>query len=154
MANSEQKLEKPTIAPKPRNKVEILAEKAELLKNQIDEVLSKQNNLILKQERQKSQVDLETQSMETLKNDKKVKERTSLLLDDPQGNKEKLETMIQVATERKKQLEVQWQEHQAPLQKHLDSFKDKNSDKVVSLILFEWFKVLIIVNFRNERRTS
>ena len=83
MANSEQKLEKPAIAPKPRSKLEILAEKAELLKHQIDEKLTKQNNLIIKQEQQKSQVNLEAEAMEKLKNDKKVKERTSLLLDDP-----------------------------------------------------------------------
>lgn len=136
-ADSEQKLEKPAIAPKPKSKVEILAEKAELLKAQIDEKLINQNNYIIQQARQTSQVELEARTLEKLKNDKKIKERTSLLLDDPQSNKEKLESMIHVAIERKKQLETQWQDHQAPLQNHLDSFKDKNSDKLVRIFLIE-----------------
>ncbi|XP_062564380.1 coiled-coil domain-containing protein 22 homolog [Armigeres subalbatus] len=65
-----------------------------------------------------------------LKEEKKIKERTHILLEDPEVNVKKLETIIAAGDERMKKLQNQWDTHRVPLVDTLDAYRLKNSDKL------------------------
>lgn len=60
------------------------------------------------------------QKLRDLKGQKKTKERTLLVLENPQENTLKLKKMIENSGERMKRLQEQWIEHKTPLQLRID----------------------------------
>ncbi|XP_058461138.1 coiled-coil domain-containing protein 22 homolog [Malaya genurostris] len=64
-----------------------------------------------------------------LKNEKKFKERTQILLEDPDVNVTKLEGIIAAGGERMQKLQDQWKAHRAPLLATMDSHIAINSNK-------------------------
>uniref|UniRef100_A0A182TCP3 Coiled-coil domain-containing protein 22 homolog n=1 Tax=Anopheles maculatus TaxID=74869 RepID=A0A182TCP3_9DIPT len=67
---------------------------------------------------------------EKLKEEKKIKERTHILLENPEVNVAKLESIIAAAGEKMKKLQTQWETHRAPLMATLQEHQAKNSDQV------------------------
>ncbi|XP_049290987.1 coiled-coil domain-containing protein 22 homolog [Anopheles funestus] len=67
---------------------------------------------------------------EKLKEEKKIKERTHILLENPEVNVAKLESIIAAAGEKMKKLQSQWESHRAPLMATLQEHQAKNSDQV------------------------
>uniref|UniRef100_A0A8W7PI06 Coiled-coil domain-containing protein 22 homolog n=1 Tax=Anopheles coluzzii TaxID=1518534 RepID=A0A8W7PI06_ANOCL len=67
---------------------------------------------------------------EKLKEEKKIKERTHILLENPEVNVAKLESIIAAAGEKMKKLQSQWEAHRAPLVATLEEHQAKNSDQV------------------------
>uniref|UniRef100_A0A182PQX5 Coiled-coil domain-containing protein 22 homolog n=1 Tax=Anopheles epiroticus TaxID=199890 RepID=A0A182PQX5_9DIPT len=67
---------------------------------------------------------------EKLKEEKKIKERTHILLENPEVNVAKLESIIAAAGEKMKKLQSQWEAHRAPLLATLEEHQAKNSDQV------------------------
>ncbi|XP_053659330.1 coiled-coil domain-containing protein 22 homolog [Anopheles marshallii] len=67
---------------------------------------------------------------EKLKEEKKIKERTHILLENPEVNVAKLELIISAAGEKMKKLQSQWESHRAPLMATLQEHQAKNSDQV------------------------
>uniref|UniRef100_A0AAG5DNG7 Coiled-coil domain-containing protein 22 homolog n=1 Tax=Anopheles atroparvus TaxID=41427 RepID=A0AAG5DNG7_ANOAO len=65
-----------------------------------------------------------------LKDEKKVKERTHILLENPEVNVAKLESIIAAAGEKMKKLQSQWETHRAPLVATLEEQQAKHSDKI------------------------
>ncbi|XP_065080310.1 coiled-coil domain-containing protein 22 homolog [Ochlerotatus camptorhynchus] len=65
-----------------------------------------------------------------LKEEKKIKERTHILLEDPEVNVKKLEAIIAAGGERMKKLQDQWDAHRTPLVETLEAHRVKNSDKL------------------------
>uniref|UniRef100_A0A182YL70 Coiled-coil domain-containing protein 22 homolog n=1 Tax=Anopheles stephensi TaxID=30069 RepID=A0A182YL70_ANOST len=65
-----------------------------------------------------------------LKEEKKIKERTHILLENPEVNVAKLESIIVAAGEKMKKLQSQWETHRAPLMAQLQEHQAKNSDQV------------------------
>ncbi|XP_035892487.1 coiled-coil domain-containing protein 22 homolog [Anopheles stephensi] len=65
-----------------------------------------------------------------LKEEKKIKERTHILLENPEVNVAKLESIIVAAGEKMKKLQSQWETHRAPLMAQLQEHQVKNSDQV------------------------
>lgn len=65
-----------------------------------------------------------------LKDEKKIKERTHILLEDPEVNVRKLQGIIAAGGERMKKLQDQWDAHRIPLEKELEGYREKHSDKL------------------------
>lgn len=65
-----------------------------------------------------------------LKDEKKIKERTHILLEDPEVNVKKLQGIIAAGGERMKKLQDQWDAHRIPLEKELEGYREKHSDKL------------------------
>ncbi|XP_061515734.1 coiled-coil domain-containing protein 22 homolog [Anopheles gambiae] len=68
--------------------------------------------------------------VEKLKEEKKIKERTHILLENPEVNVAKLESIIAAAGEKMKKLQSQWEAHRSPLVATLEEHQAKNSDQV------------------------
>ena len=79
-----------------------------------------------------------------LKNQKKIKERTHIMLEDPAVNLKKLEDIINAGHERMKKMTEQWEEHREPLVKTLEASNAKHSDK--------WKKSELIIEQTNTTR--
>uniref|UniRef100_A0A182R0G4 Coiled-coil domain-containing protein 22 homolog n=1 Tax=Anopheles farauti TaxID=69004 RepID=A0A182R0G4_9DIPT len=67
---------------------------------------------------------------EKLREEKKIKERTHILLENPEVNVAKLESIISAAGEKMKKLQSQWETHRAPLVETLEQHAAKNSDQI------------------------
>lgn len=65
-----------------------------------------------------------------LKDEKKIKERTHILLEDPEVNVRKLQGIIGAGGERMKKLQDQWDVHRIPLEQELEGYRVKHSDKL------------------------
>lgn len=65
-----------------------------------------------------------------LQNEKKLKERTQLLLENPAENVVKLVKILQTAQERMKKLQEQWNEHRVPLEQQIQTAQQNNAQYV------------------------
>lgn len=65
-----------------------------------------------------------------LQNEKKMKERTQLLLENPEENLMKLAKILQTAQERMKKLQEQWDEHRIPLEQQIQTAQQNNAQYV------------------------
>lgn len=96
----------------------------------------------LLQIRQDLQTDMNECKMETdklmdqlpqLQNDKKIKERTQLLLENPEENIAKMTKVLAASQERIKKLKDQWDEHRIPLEQQIDVARQSSNSKYVSV---------------------
>lgn len=65
-----------------------------------------------------------------LQGEKKMKERTQLLLENPEENMTKLIKILATAQERMKKLQDQWDEHRIPLEQQIQTAQQNNSQYV------------------------
>lgn len=82
-----------------------------------------------KKEQQKS-IEGETVQLERLKVDLKLKTQVTMLLDDPEESKLKLEQSLEAATRRRENLNNKFESHKQPLEAHLESFSGTNAVKL------------------------
>lgn len=66
-----------------------------------------------------------------LKSERKVAERTNLLLENPDVNLSKMEKVLSTTQERIGKLREQWNEHRQPMMQQLDAAKQSSSQKYV-----------------------
>lgn len=97
------------------SEIEILEEEIEQLQSQIEIEETQQRGLLLEQEQIQEKLSQGITELEKLKNQKKIVERTVMLLDDPESNEQKLLEMIEVSKRKMQSLQQQWDEHKKPL---------------------------------------
>ncbi|KXJ77766.1 coiled-coil domain-containing protein 22 homolog [Aedes albopictus] len=120
-----------TVESKPgKTPLETLQEEIEALQQEIEQ--SSQEGVQLESNRREIDETMEVQrkTVIKLKEEKKIKERTHILLEDPEVNVKKLEVIIAAGGERMKKLQDQWDVHRIPLVETLDAYRLKNSDKL------------------------
>lgn len=81
----------------------------------------------------------ETEVITKLRSEKKIKERTHLLLENPEVNLSKMKTVLATTQERINKLKVQWEEHRVPLVEQLEKAKQSSTKQYVSLKEFFFF---------------
>uniref|UniRef100_A0A2M4ALB1 Coiled-coil domain-containing protein 22 homolog n=1 Tax=Anopheles triannulatus TaxID=58253 RepID=A0A2M4ALB1_9DIPT len=110
------------------NQMALIEEDMQQLRSSLAEIQTEGQTLRAKRET----IDRETKSIEQtvgrLKEEKKVKERTHILLENPEVNIAKLEAIIVAAGEKMKKLQSQWESHQAPLLAKLEEHRGRSSD--------------------------
>lgn len=78
-------------------------------------------------------------SLPQLQNEKKLKERTQLLLENPEENLVKLAKILQTAPERMKKLQDQWDEHRRPLEQQIQTTQQNNAQYVSGWFIHSTF---------------
>lgn len=74
-----------------------------------------------------------------LQNEKKIKERTQLLLENPDENIIKMTKVLATSQERIKKLKDQWDEHRIPLEQQIEIARQSSNSKYVSFKIFSIF---------------
>lgn len=77
----------------------------------------------------------EIDAITKLKSERKVAERTNLLLENPEVNLSKMEKLLATTQERFNKLRDQWDEHRRPMLQQLETAKQSSTQKYV-IILF------------------
>lgn len=109
--------------------LDILNTEIETLKKVIEENVSEKNLLEEKFDEIKlTKKEIETELIQ-LKEKRKIKERMSILLENPETNIKKMETVLSSTVERMKNLTEQWEEHRIPLVEALEQSKEKYASK-------------------------
>lgn len=80
----------------------------------------------------KDDIQKEEGALVELKSERKIKERTNLLLENPTENLAKMEKVLSTTQERINKLHEQWEEHRSPLMKQLEQARQSTSKKYVS----------------------
>lgn len=101
----------------------------EELRSQIANQQQEKQNLQTKIAEMRKKLDSGKRNLEDLKLQKKIKERTLLVLENPDENLQKLEKMIANSKEKMRRLQDQWQEHRAPLQAQIDAINEEKSEQ-------------------------
>lgn len=74
-----------------------------------------------------------TEQLPKLQSDKKLKERTQLLLENPEENIDKMTKVLATSRERIKKLHDQWDEHRIPLEQQIEIARGSSNSKYVRL---------------------
>lgn len=78
----------------------------------------------------------EIDTITKLKSERKVAERTNLLLENPEVNLSKMEKVLATTQERINKLQDQWEEHRRPMIQQLETAKQSSTQKsVINFIL-------------------
>ncbi|EAT38744.1 AAEL009388-PA [Aedes aegypti] len=120
-----------TVETKPgKTPLESLQEEIDALQQEI--VQHSEEGVQLESSRKETDESIEEyrKTIVRLKEEKKIKERTHILLEDPEVNVKKLEAIIAAGGERMKKLQDQWDAHRIPLVDTLEAYRLKNSDKL------------------------
>lgn len=115
---------------KPKTMFEILAERIEQLKEQIEDQEDIYRQLTLDKRDQKKSVADETKQLELLSKEKKLKMQVAMLLDEPEESKQKLKQSLETAVRRRENLNNKFESHKQPLEQQLKSFSGSNSVKL------------------------
>jgi coiled-coil domain-containing protein 22 len=115
--------------PKVVNPLATINAEIEQLKDQLETAASSHGTMQEFQQQQSEQETRECGALKELKDAKRVKERIKLLLENPEENMKKLESIMMTTRERMKRLEGQWDEHRKPLVETLEKATEKNSSK-------------------------
>lgn len=109
--------------------LDILNTEIEKLKKVIEENVTEKNSLEEKfDETKMTKNQIETELIQ-LKDERKIKERISILLENPETNIKKMETVLTATVDRMKNLSEQWEEHRIPLVEALQKSKEKYATK-------------------------
>lgn len=109
--------------------LDILNTEIETLKKVIEENVTEKNELEQKcDEMNIMKREIETQLIE-LKDERKIKERISILLENPETNIKKMETVLSATVDRMNNLTEKWEEHRIPLVEALEKSKQKYASK-------------------------
>uniref|UniRef100_A0A182JXY7 Coiled-coil domain-containing protein 22 homolog n=1 Tax=Anopheles christyi TaxID=43041 RepID=A0A182JXY7_9DIPT len=112
------------------DQLDALEQEIAKIQSAIDESRCEQRDLHTKRKEVEESAKALEKVTEKLKEEKKIKERTHILLENPEVNVAKLETIIAAAGEKMKKLQSQWEAHRAPLVATLEEHQAKNSDQV------------------------
>lgn len=123
--------------------VDTLTFDIEKLKQSIEQCVVNRKTLSTKLNDIKEQKTNEEQTLAKLRDEKKIKERTHLLLQNPEVNMEKMGTVLKATEERMQQLEAQWQEHRAPLVEQLERANQLTSEQSVRVSIIQQKKMYL-----------
>ncbi|XP_055372658.1 coiled-coil domain-containing protein 22 homolog [Condylostylus longicornis] len=113
---------------KPYSPLESLNLDVEKLKKSIDDLLAKRKE-IQQELTQMKQVRVEHEAqLSEIQSERKIKERSNILLENPDVNIAKMESIIAATNERLKKLQLQWEEHRKPLVAALEKSRAKNAN--------------------------
>lgn len=90
------------------------------------------------------------ESLPQLQSEKKLKERTQLLLENPDENLVKLTKILVTAQERMKKLQEQWDEHRIPLEQQIKTAQQNNSQYVSCCLLANTLTPINVLNVMNH----
>lgn len=124
---------KPVILTKTTSTLNALNEDIIKLKHSIEQYIANYNQLTASIADVKELTSTERKGLSEIKTEHKIKERTHILLENPDVNITKMESMILVAREKFQKLTEQWENHKTPLLEQLERAKEKNSKKNVYL---------------------
>lgn len=116
--------------PRQKTMVEILAEKIESLKEQIQDQEDVYRQLNIDKREQRKAIEKESQELEQLKKTKKLRMQVAVLLDSPEDSIDKLKQSLNVASARREKLNNKFETHKEPLETQLESFSGTNSVKL------------------------
>lgn len=104
----------------------------EKLKEKIEQHLTSRQELQASLNECKTKKSTENEVIGKLKSEKKIKERTHLLLENPEVNLTKMETVLTTTQERINKLKRQWEEHRVPLVEQLEKARQSSTKQYVS----------------------
>lgn len=105
----------------------------EKLKQSIEQCVVNRKHLMTKISDVREQKTKDEQTIAKLRDEKKIKERTHILLENPEVNITKMETVLASTEERLKKLADQWEEHRQPLADRLERAQQSTSKQYVSV---------------------
>lgn len=108
----------------------------EKLKAKIEKLMQNRQDIYANTIAFKDDIQNEMDALVQLKCERKIKERTSLLLENPIENLSKMEKVLNTTQERINKLHDQWNEHRTPLIKQLEQARQSTSKKYVRT---NWF---------------
>ena len=117
--------------PRQKTRLELLAEKIEGLKEQIQDQEDVYRQLSIDKKEQRKEMENETKELEQLKKSKKLKMQIAMLLDDSEESIGKLKQSLDVAVARREKLNNKFEAHKHPLEVHLESFSGTNAIKLL-----------------------
>lgn len=129
---------------------------SDAIRFEIEKVKADIKNIVLhRQENQSQLYECRTESknlatqLPQLQNEKKLKERARLLLENPEENIAKMSKVLATSRERIKKLNDQWDEHRIPLEQQIETARSSSNSKYVSTpqAFWETFKQTLIGNF-------
>uniref|UniRef100_A0A1B0GPI5 Coiled-coil domain-containing protein 22 homolog n=1 Tax=Phlebotomus papatasi TaxID=29031 RepID=A0A1B0GPI5_PHLPP len=115
---------------KPRTPLEVLQEEIEELRQKIEGAVSERQGIVEEIEGSRSIAAEHEEKLSNLRKEKRIRERTNIVLENPEENVAKLEAMVANSKEKMKKLELQWQEHEAPLLKALNTATRAKSEEI------------------------
>ncbi|XP_050067177.1 coiled-coil domain-containing protein 22 homolog [Anopheles maculipalpis] len=116
--------------PNSLDQLDVVQQEIDAINTAIEETKREQRDLLSKRAIVEENANTLESAVEKLKEEKKIKERTHILLENPEVNVTKLESIIAAAGEKMKKLQSQWEAHKAPLMATLQEHQSKNSDQV------------------------
>lgn len=114
----------------PKTQLEILSERVEQLKEQADEQEEIYRQLTYDRNEQIKNTEVEKINLEKSRKEGKLKMQIAMLLDNPEESIEKLQQTLEVAAQKRQNLNAKFEGHKIPLEQHLQSFSSTNSTKL------------------------
>lgn len=112
---------------------------ADAIRFKIEEIRGTIENLLFKRQELQTNINdcktersAENEIIAELKKERKIKERTHLLLENPEVNLTKMDRVLATTQERIKKLKEQWEEHRVPLVQQLEKAQQSSTKKFVS----------------------
>lgn len=109
----------------------------EKVKAEIKNLLQHRQDLQSQMSECKTSIKTLAEQMPQLQSEKKLKERTHLLLANPDENIEKMTKVLATSHERIKKLNDQWDEHRIPLEQQIEVARGSSNSKYVSALNFK-----------------
>lgn len=107
----------------------------EKVKNEIKNLLQHRQELQSQMAECKSGIKTLADQLPQMHSEKKLKERTHLLLENPEENIEKMNKVLATAHERIRKLNDQWDEHRIPLEQQIEMARGSSNSKYVSKLV-------------------
>lgn len=109
--------------------IETLTEEVESLKLQNDQTVKERQEANIKLNQLRQQRAEIVSKMEDMKRESKIHERTSVILENPEENLNKLEALIEKTRERRLAVENQWQLHRTPALQQIEDLQKLRQSK-------------------------
>lgn len=113
----------------------------EKIKSNIEQASVDRQKLQSNLDEYKAEKQTEIDAITKLKSERKVAERTNLLLENPDVNLNKMEKVLATTHERINKLREQWDEHRQPMIQQLEMAKQSSTQKYVN------YEFMIIIAF-------
>lgn len=104
----------------------------EKVKNEIKNLLQHRQDLQSQMSECKTTIKTLAEQLPQLQSEKKLKERTHLLLENPEENIEKMTKVLATSRDRIKKLHDQWDEHRIPLEAQIEVARGSSNSKYVN----------------------
>lgn len=105
----------------------------EKIKANIEQALLSRQKLQDSWDECKGEKQTESDAITKLKSERKIAERTNLLLENPDVNLSKMEKVLATTQERINKLRDQWDEHRRPMMQQLETAKQSSTQKYVHI---------------------